>query len=52
MSADNQPTTEQPKRWDPRKKALVSDDDWLLWDLRPRDKGAEVTGQRGRRRRR
>jgi hypothetical protein len=41
---------ELPKRWDDRKKALVPDDDWLLWDLRPRDSGAEVTGPSGRRR--
>jgi len=42
---------ELPKRWDPRKKALVADDDWLLWDLRPQNTGAEVAGPRGRRRR-
>jgi hypothetical protein len=40
-----------PKRWDFRKKAFVPDDDWLLWDLRPQDKGAAVAGPRGRRRR-
>lgn len=41
---------ELPKRWAPRKKALVPDD-WLLWDLRQHKKGAEVTGPSGRRRR-
>jgi hypothetical protein len=39
-----------PNKWDPRKKALVPDDDWLLWDLLPHETGAAVTGPRGRRR--
>ena len=39
-----------PKKWDPRRKALVPDDDWLLWDLRPHETGATVAGPRGRRR--
>jgi hypothetical protein len=33
-----------PRKWDPRHKNYVRNDDWLLWDLAPDDAGAEVTG--------
>lgn len=38
---------ELPKKWDPRKKTLVPDDDWLLWDLRAHKTGAMVEGPAG-----
>ena len=37
---------ELPKRWDPYKKRMVVDEDWLLWDLRSHKSGAEVIGPR------
>ena len=33
-----------PRKWDPRHKNYVRNDDWLLWDLEPDAAGAEVTG--------
>lgn len=35
-----------PKKWDPAKKKMVPDDDWLLWDLHPKTEGAQVAGPR------
>jgi hypothetical protein len=32
-----------PPKWDNRRKTYVRNDDWLLWDLHPKAKGAEVT---------
>jgi hypothetical protein len=32
-----------PRKWDNRRKTYVRNDDWLLWDLHPAAKGAEVT---------
>jgi hypothetical protein len=36
-----------PKKWDNKLKRYVRNDDWLLWDLRPSDGGAEVCEPRG-----
>ncbi len=35
-----------PKKWDNRRKTYVQNDDWLLWDLKPADRGAEITDVR------
>jgi hypothetical protein len=35
-----------PKKWDGRKKALVADTDWLIWDLKPQDGGGHVSDRR------
>ena len=35
---------ELPKKWDAKWKKYVRNDDWLLWDLRHEDGGAEVVG--------
>ncbi len=31
-----------PKKWDPAKQDFVTNDDWLLWDFKREDKGAQV----------
>jgi hypothetical protein len=35
-----------PKKWDAAKRKMVPDDDWLLWDLHPKNEGANVAGPR------
>ncbi len=36
-----------PRRWDKKLKKFVTDDDWLLWDLKPgRQPGKQVRGAR------
>jgi hypothetical protein len=37
---------ELPKKWDNRIGRFVRNDDWLLWDLKPAGRGAEVTQPR------
>lgn len=36
-------TVRLPRKWDPRLKKLIPDDDWLLWDLKPRTSGPRKT---------
>jgi hypothetical protein len=40
---------ELPLKWDRAKKEFRPNDDWLLWDLKKRDGGAEVSDARGSR---
>jgi hypothetical protein len=35
---------EVPKKWDNRSNRFVENDDWLIWDLEPRQHGALVEG--------
>jgi hypothetical protein len=35
-----------PVKWDRARKAFGPNDDWILWDLRRRDEGAQVAGAR------
>ena len=32
-------TLRVPRKWDPKLRKLVPDDDWLLWDLKPKTSG-------------
>jgi len=32
-------TVRLPRKWDPKLKKLVPDDDWLLWDVKPKTTG-------------
>lgn len=41
-------TRRLPRKWDARRKQYVRNDDWLLWQLKKADGGAEVTQPRGR----
>jgi hypothetical protein len=37
---------ELPPKWDRAKKCFAPNDDWIVWDLRKRDEGAQVAGAR------
>ena len=37
---------ELPPKWDRARKCFAPNDDWILWDLRKRDEGAQVAGTR------
>lgn len=38
---------ELPKKWDNRLQRFVKDDDWLFWELTPREAGAEIESVKG-----
>lgn len=38
---------ELPRKWDAKLKKYVRNDDWLLWNLRHEDGGAEIIGPHG-----
>lgn len=40
----DQLTHRLPQRWDARRQDFVRNDDWLLWDLRRGEGGAQITG--------